>query len=289
MAWIKVITHFLIIFFMSLMSLAVLAAEEPSLPLYESQELPLYEFGVFLGTAVLPDYPAAGQARSRTIPLPLVHYNGDLLRADDDGGTRFRFINVEKFDLDLSFGGSFPTDTGNNDARSGMPNLDWTAEVGPRLIYYVYRDPLVGQLRIGIPVRANFATDFVKWYGVGYVFAPTVQYDKFNFLTEHLDLFVHYTAHFITEGVADFFYQVAPQFQTLDRAAYKGQPGFLSHEYSVALKYRFNKKNLILGTQYSDFSQSANTGSSLHRSNVNWSYVLAFSWVLHESAARGIK
>lgn len=255
----------------------------------EGNTLPLYQLGVFVGTAILPDYPAAGQARQRTIPLPLVRYNGDLLRADDEGGTRFRFINVEKFDLDLSFGGSFPTDTGNNDARSGMPNLDWTAEIGPRLIYYFYRNPEVAQLRVGIPVRANFATDFVKWYGVGYVFAPTVQFDKYNFLAGNLDLFIQYTARFITEGVADFFYRVDPQFQSAERAAYKGQPGFLSHEYSLALKYRFNQKNLIVGTQYSDFSQSANTGSYLHRSNINWSYVLAFSWVLHESTARGTK
>ena len=137
-----------------------------------------------------------------------MHYHGDLLRADDENGTRFRFINDEKFDLDLSFGGSFPTDTGNNDARAGMPNLDWTAEIGPRLIYYIYRNPEVAQLRIGIPVRSSFATDFLKWYGVGYVFAPTIQLDKYNFLTEKLDLFLHYTAHFTSEGVADFFYRV---------------------------------------------------------------------------------
>ncbi len=278
MAQNKVIAPFLIILFLHL---SALASEVPSLP--------LYELGMFLGTALIPDYPAAGQSRNRTIPLPLVRYNGDLLRADDEGGTRFRFINVEKFDLDLSISGSFPTDTGNNEARAGMPNLDWTAEIGPRIIYYIYRNPTDSQLRIGIPVRTNFATNFVKWYGVGYVFAPIVQYDKYNFLTENLDLFIHYTAHFITEGVADFFYRVDPQFETVQRPAYKGQPGFLSHEYSLAFKYRFNNKNLIVGTQYSDFSQSANTGSSLHRSNVNWSYVLAFNWVLHESAARGIK
>ena len=255
----------------------------------EELGLPLYEMGVFLGTAVLPDYPAAGQSRQRTIPLPLVHYHGDLLRADDENGTRFRFINDEKFDLDLSFGGSFPTDTGNNDARAGMPNLDWTAEIGPRLIYYIYRNPEVAQLRIGIPVRSSFATDFLKWYGVGYVFAPTIQLDKYNFLTEKLDLFLHYTAHFTSEGVADFFYRVDPQFQNSERIAYEGNAGFLSHEVSLALKYRFTNKNLIIGTQYSDFSQSANTQSYLHRSNTNWSYVLAFAWILHESSPRGIR
>ena len=174
-----------------------------------------------------------------------MRYHGDLLRADDESGTRFRFINVEKFDLDLSFGGSFPTDTGNNTARAGMPNLDWTAEIGPRLIYYVYRNPELAQLRIGIPLRANFATDFVKWYGVGYVFAPAIQLDKYNFLAEKLDLAIHYTAHFISAGVANFFYRIDPQFQNTDRTTYEGKGGFLSHDISLALKYRFNNKNLM--------------------------------------------
>lgn len=252
-------------------------------------ETPLLELGLFLGGASLPDYPAADQSRNRTIPAPLVHYHGDLLRADDEDGTRFRFINVEKFDLDLSFGGSFPTDTGNNQARSGMPNLDWTAEVGPRLVYYFYRNPVVAQVRVGFPVRANFATDFVKWTGVGYVFAPTFQVDKYNFLMDGLDLYFNYSPSFISEGIADYFYQIDPQFQTVERNTFDAKSGFLGTEISLAIKYQLGNKRLIIGAQYSDFSQSANSQSYLHRSNINWSYVVAMSWVLYQSEERRIR
>lgn len=221
--------------------------------------------------------------------MPLVHYHGDLLRADDENGTRFRFINAEKFDLDLSFGGSFPTDTGNNEARAGMPNLDWTAEIGPRLVYYFYRDPKVAQVRIGIPLRTNIATTFVKWYGVGYVFAPTLQFDQYNLIMDRLDLLFHYTAHFISEGVADYFYRIDTQYQTPQRNAYEGHAGFLGNEVTLAIKYGFGNKNIIVGAQFADFSQSANRGSYLHRSDVNWSFVLGLGWVLYQSEERGKK
>ena len=138
--------------------------------------------------------------------------------------------------------------------------------------------------------RTDFGSPIEIWHsGSCVVIAPTIQLDKYNFLTEKLDLFLHYTAHFTSEGVADFFYRVDPQFQNSERIAYEGNAGFLSHEVSLALKYRFTNKNLIIGTQYSDFSQSANTQSYLHRSNTNWSYVLAFAWILHESSPRGIR
>lgn len=237
----------------------------------------------------LADYPAADQSRIRTIPAPLIRYHGDLFRADDEGGTRFRFINEEKLGFDLSFGGSFPTDTGNNQARSGMPELDWTGEIGPRILYYFYRNKQTAQVRIGLPIRGSFATNFSKWHGVGYIIAPTFQIDLYNVGLNKLDLFFLYTPTYISEGVADYFYQVDPQFQTAERKFYDAKAGFLGNEISLAVKYQWGSKNIILASQYADFSQSANTRSYLHRSNINWSFLVAFGWVLFESEARGIK
>lgn len=250
---------------------------------------PLYEFGLFVGSFSLPDYPAADQSRIRTFPAPLVHYHGDIFRSDDEDGTRFRFIKNNKFDFDLSFGGSFPTDTGNNQARLGMPDLDWTAEIGPRLLYYFYKDSNIAQIRMGLPIRASFATDFIKWYGIGYVIAPTFQIEKYNFMTERLDLYFTYTPTYLSEREADFFYQIDPQYQTSERRIFDAKSGFLGSEISLAIKYRWDNKNIIVGTQYSDYSQSANAQSYLHRNSVNWSYLIAFGWILFESEESGTK
>lgn len=257
-------------------------AEQEPLP-------PLFEYGIFVGSVSIADYPASDQSRIRTIPAPLIRYHGDLFRADDEGGTRFRFINSNNFHLDLSFGGSFPTDTNNNQARLGMPNLDFTLEVGPRLLYYFYRNKNVGQVRIGIPYRASVATNFTKWYGVGAVFAPVFQIDKYNVFIENLDLYFSHSLNYLDEGQADYFFQIDPVYQTADRATYDAKSGFLSSSTSLAVKYQWKNKMLLLASSYTDYSQSANTKSYLHRNNINWSYFVGFGWIIGESEERGVK
>lgn len=247
---------------------------------------PLFEFGVFIGAVSLPDYPASDQSRQRTLPIPLIRYHGDFFRSDEDDGSRFRFINNKNFDLDLSFGGSFATETNNNRARFNMPNLDWTAEIGPRLLYYLMRDKQNLQIRVGVPYRASFATDFKKWYGVGNVFAPVLQLDKYNFLIENLDLYSSHTISYLDEGHADYFYQVDTPYANAERPAYDASAGLLGSETSLALKYKWANKTIILATRYSDYTQSANTQSHLHRNNINWSFFLGFSWIFAESEAR---
>lgn len=258
------------------------SAEESDLP-------PLFEFGLFVGSVYLADYPAADQSRLRTIPVPLIRYHGELFRADDESGTRFRFISSKNFDFDMSFGGSFPTETGNNTARSGMPNLDFTGEIGPRLTYYLYRDKNIAQVRIGLPLRGTFATDFKKWYGVGFVLAPIFQANKYNFLFENLDLFFSHTLNYLDNGQADYFFEVSTKYETPERSAYDAHAGFLGSSTSLALKYQWNNKILLLATSYSDYTQSANTASYLHRSNINWTNFIGFGWIFSKSEKRGIK
>ena len=257
-------------------------AEESNLP-------PLFEYGVFVGSVYLADYPAADQSRLRTIPAPLIRYHGELFRADDENGTRFRFIKNTDLDLDLSFGGSFPTETGNNDARIGMPNLDFTGEIGPRLTYYFYRNKHAGQVRIGLPLRGSFATNFKKWYGVGYVFAPVFQAYKFNLLIDNLDLFFSHALNYLDEGQADYFFQVNSEYQTSERSIYDAHAGFLGSSTSVALKYMWKNKMLLLATSYSDYTTSVNTSSYLHRQNINWTYFIGLGWTFSESEARGVR
>lgn len=247
---------------------------------------PLFETGFFLGSLSIADYPASDQYRVRTIPLPLIHYHGDLFRADKEDGTRFRFINNEKFDFDLSFGGSFPTETDSNQARVGMPVLDWTGEIGPRLLYYILKDKNNAQIRIGFPIRTTFATNFTKWYGVGYVLAPTFQIDKYNFLTHNLNLYFIYTYLYLDRRQAEYFYQIDSQYETIERKTYTAHAGTLGSEYSLAFNYTYKNKTFVLATQYADYTESANTNSYLHRSNINWTYFIGISWILSESEER---
>lgn len=255
-------------------------------PFYKIEE-PLIEWGIFIGHGSLADYPTSDQSRVRTIPFPLLKYRGKIFRSDDSDGMRFRFLSNERFDLDLSFGGSFAADSENNEARKGMPALDWTGEVGPRLLYYIYKDSEVAKIRVGLPIRGTLATDFKKWYGVGYVIAPTFQVEKYHFPCETCEMSFSITANFLSRSQADYFFQVEPQFATTERAAYNAKEGYLGTDVGLSGSVDWDKIKLILGTRYSNYSGSVNKSSYLHRNDVSWSYFIGFGWLLFESETRG--
>lgn len=250
----------------------------------------LIEWGLIGASGTTSDYPASDQSRTRTLVLPFLIYRGELLKSDDQNGTRLKLLNAERLDLDLSFSGSFPTDGDKNEARRGMPALDWTLEIGPRLLYYFYRDPQKAMVRIGLPLRLAFATNFGdEFKNIGYTLAPTFQIDLYNVLTRGLDLYYIANLNYLSEGQADYFYQIDPQYQTTERAAYDARAGYLSYDMSLSLKYEWDKKIIALGTRFADYTESVNRTAYLHRQNIEWNVFIALGWLFYESDERGFE
>lgn len=251
-----------------------------------SADQPLFETGLFVVHGALADYPASNEYRYRTLALPYFIYRGDLLKSDDRDGTRVELLKNPRFNIDLSFGGSFPTE-GKNIAREGMPNLDWTFEIGPRLLYYFYKDPVWGQVRLGFPLRASFSTDFSNTRYLGFTVAPDLEIDRYDFADiQNLSLYTSATLNYLSEGLADYFFQIAPSEQTSTRAAYDAKAGFLSWEASIGFRYDYGAQFFLAGYRYSDFSISANRESYLHRTDSNWSYVVSVGFTMYESERR---
>ncbi len=252
----------------------------------KTQAKPFYEIGVAAAHGVLSDYPASNEYRSRTIALPYLVYRGNFLKSDNRDGTRLQILKDHNSDLDFSFGGSLPTENNKNQARLGMPNLDWTIEVGPRFIYYFYRDSEFGQVKLGLPLRLSFATDFSHTKLIGTTLAPELTFDRYHFLTYNLNLYGAVTLNYLSEGIADYFFQVEPSQTTNIRNSYDAKPGLLSLDYSVGFKYDWESYFLAAGVRYSDFSISSNKTSYLHRTDINISYVFALGFTFYESNER---
>lgn len=250
---------------------------------------PLFEWGFLVGHGMLADYPASNEYRYLTIPTPYLSYHGEIFETDEQEGTRFRIIRNPNFDFDLSFGGSFPTETDGNQARQGMPPLDWTLEIGPRLLYYLYKKPQYASIRLGLPLRTSFSTNFNTTKNIGYLFTPSLQIDRFNFLIEGLDLYFDLTFNYLSEGEADYFYEIQPQYQTTERSSYNAKAGFLNWQTSLGTQIEWDQKILILGVQYSDLSNSVNKDSFLHKSDQNWSYLIGFGWILYSSEEKAVR
>ncbi len=130
----------------------------------QAQEIagePLWELGVAAGVGSLPDYPAADQNHVRALALPFIRYRGDILRSDEKGLVRGRFIRTPDVEFDISLNGSFPARSDKNTARAGMPDIDWLGEVGPRLEWTVARAAGdIARVTLELPVRTVWSTDF---------------------------------------------------------------------------------------------------------------------------------
>ena len=105
-----------------------------------AQDLPLWEVGIGVAALHLPQYRGAAQAYTGALPLPFVVYRGDVLRADRDGARALLF-DSERLDIDLSLFATPPTRSSEDDARTGMPDLAATLEIGPNLQFTFDRGP----------------------------------------------------------------------------------------------------------------------------------------------------
>jgi MipA family protein len=251
----------------------------------KTSQKPLIELGIGAGGGMIEDYPAADQSQLHYLVLPAARYRGEIFRADEQDGYRAELIKDYHYELNLSFGGSFPANSEKNRARAGMPNLDWTAEVGPRFNYYFMRDH-ENRLRIGLPLRAVFTTNFQYLKGIGATCAPEVEYQRSQVLCSTCILSSSLTTSFVSQETARFFYEVEAAYETADRPRFTAHQGYLGSDLTEVLIINWDRSVLYLGFTYSNRSGSANHESPLYKRDLNWNVFAAFSWYFAESLQR---
>ncbi len=240
------------------------------------------EIGVGYGFGSVADYPAADEYSRKTLLLPLIVYRGDILKSDQEEGTRAELFKSQEVEINLSFGARFNSDSENNKARVGMPNLNYMLETGPSLNYKLWRLPKVASLTLQIPLRLTFETDFRRTDFLGFVFEPELRFQKLNFLVPNLTASTSLAVEFFSERVANYYYQVENVYTTADRAAYNAEAGLASMSIGQSFLYEYNRFNFIFGASHSYFGQSENTASPLYKSDTNTSIFTAVAWFFYQ-------
>jgi outer membrane protein len=118
---------------------------------------PLWELGVAAGGMYSPDYPAADKNSLHGLALPYVIYRGDLLRLGRDSIAKGVFIDNEYVELNVSLAASFNVNSNDNNARRGMPDLDYLGEIGPQLKIKL-GELYGGKTELQLPVPTNSGT-----------------------------------------------------------------------------------------------------------------------------------
>jgi outer membrane protein len=245
---------------------------------------PKYEAGAFFGYFYLPAYPGSSVMKSRALPLPYLMYRGEVLRVDRENGILGRFMKKSAVEFDVSFGAAFPADAEDVAARAGMPDLDWLGEFGPRVMVHLKRGRDY-KLDLLFPVRGAFSTDFSQINGRGFIFHPEISYEYYKVFRVPVVFEAHAGPVWVTENMADYFFQVDPQYATASRPEFDAAGGYWGFSYrAIVVSQLKDQFYVFFGMAQNQYGAAKNRRSPLLEDKTTESYYFGLSYGLYSSA-----
>jgi len=248
-----------------------------------AEEKPLWELGAGVGGAVVPDYPGSDESRSYVAPIPYVACRGKYLKADR-GGLRTALFDRRYAELSLSIGGSVPVKSEDNEARRGLPDLEPTLEVGPRLDLHAWRsqDERI-KLDVGVPVRLPVTLESSS-RSVGVVFEPRVSLKVNDFAGfEGWQLGAAVGPSFADRKYHQYFYGIDPGLGTPERPAFDASGGYSGAALRINLSKRYPKLWLGGFVRYENLAGAAFEASPLVRTSGSVSVGFGAAWIFFRS------
>lgn len=194
-----------------------------------------YDLG--LGTIFInyPSYIGSKTNEQLITPFPYINYQDDKVTINR-GDVEYKLFNLNELTLDVSLGGSFPSDSQESEARRGMEDLDLTFEIGPRIKYQLYSDDK-HKFFLRFPIRVLFSTDFPKAQYEGLIFSP-----DFHYKHNHNQLETKFSTGPVwgNKTYHRYFYGVEARYATSSRPEYHTKAGYGGYRSSLSLKYQHN-------------------------------------------------
>jgi len=256
--------------------------------------LPLWEAGAGATWLRLPDYRGSEQSRGHVLPVPWFVYRGEWLRADREG-VRARLFDTDRVDLEISINGSVPVRSDRNRARSGMPDLKPTLEMGPVLNINLWRngasrDASPAKLDLRLPVRVGVTVQDGRLRDVGLISTPNLNLDLK--LPLHAPAGQRWNVGLQVGALAGdrrhhaYFYDVDPQYATTARPVYRAAGGAAGWQALVGVSRRFGPWWVGGFAKYDSLRNAAFADSPLVTATHHVSGGVAIAYVFAESARR---
>jgi outer membrane scaffolding protein for murein synthesis (MipA/OmpV family) len=268
----------------SLLSLFACVAALPALAqeaLTEAPAKPLWEAGIAFVGGRQPDYPAAAQSHTRALVAPFVVYRGPVLRIDEQG-VRGRLVRHPDWEFDLAAAGAF--NARNDDARRGMPGLDYLFGVGPQLVYKGWRRA-PGSPSLHLRLLAMASTDLRRVHARGADFSPELRW-RLGGPEGPSGWTASLQPHWASAALQRYYYEVAPAYATAARPAYAARGGYLGAELRLTRSWRWNDRwtgFASLGGM--SLKGAANAGSPLWQRPATVGVALGLVWTPWHSDA----
>ena len=237
-------------------------------------------FGIGAFYSSIPHYFGSDQNQSYVVPLPYIHIEKEHYKVERNEFASFLEIAPKHY-LSLSAGGAIAVASKDNRAREGMDDLAWVGEIGPSYQYFAYGDPLADNYFYISPfIRKAYAVDNRDVDDIGSVSGLIIETGEqlYHSGQHEVNLTARISSRFGSHAYNNYFYQVAEQFQTIDRLQYDADRGYLASVFSLGLTY--DNDWLWAGgfIRYYNYSHSANLYSPLMREQSNVSLGLGFAW-----------
>jgi outer membrane scaffolding protein for murein synthesis (MipA/OmpV family) len=246
--------------------------------------LPLWEFGFGVGGLFFNDYRGASTSHVYPAPVPYFIYRGTFLRADRDGLHGMLF-NRRYLELEISANATAPVFSRNSAIRAGMPNLEPTIELGPALLWHLWRraDERL-RLDVHLPLREAF-TVTSRPTSIGAVFAPSLNLDYlgagalagWNIGMLAGPLYAQRRYH-------EYFYGVAPAFATAARPAYDAPGGYAGSQLLFATSKRFTNYWIGAYVRHDWLAGAVFDASPLVQQRSYWAGGVGFVWMISASS-----
>lgn len=250
------------------------------------EEKPLWELGAGVAAMTFPTYRGSDETNNFVLPVPFFTYHGDFFKADRHG-IRGSFFDTDRLDFTVSLALSPPASSDDIKARSGMPDLDATFEIGPQMDITFWRSENRARfLKLLLPMRAAFTLEGPP-KDIGWVLHPKLNLDITDLPgLQGWNLGLLAGPLFGDQRQHQYFYGVAPRYATTTRPAYEADGGYAGMQYLAAVTKRFPKFWVGAFIRYDNLAGAVFDDSPLVRQKDYFAAGLALSWVFAESSTR---
>ena len=262
-----------------IMRSSVLIASEPSKINVDKTE---WSMGLGIGAFDYLLYPGAVESNRFILPVPYFTYRSPKFEVDR--GFRSFMYDSEKIAIDISADFGLPVDSDDTRARKGMPDLDFMLQIGPSLEFKLNdRSKSYFDARFEIPVRVAFVTDLPNVDHIGYLVEPRFSFDHRRSSNAPVAHKTTIGLKFATQDFHAYYYDVAPEYATPARSAYKSDAGFGGSFIKYRISYKTNDFIYWMFLRYQSLRGAEFEDSPLVLKNDYYFVGAGFSWIFASS------
>lgn len=165
-----------------------------------------------------------------------------------------------------------------------MPDLDFMLQIGPSLEFKLNdRSKSYFDARFEIPVRVAFVTDLPNVDHIGYLVEPRFSFDHRRSSNAPVAHKTTIGIKFATQDFHAYYYDVAPEYATPARPAYKSDAGFGGSFIKYRISYKTNDFIYWMFLRYQSLRGAEFEDSPLVLKNDYYFVGAGFSWIFASS------